>query len=185
MENPHIHDLSRLKRLVHFPYCLKSVGWMPHHMFIHKNNVIQNCFICICSNMESRGELQVNEQIRVTEPETRPRIGMILPGSVLNSIHATYHDELFFTYSPECTELLLDFFGEEFRQTLHFSFYSFPEECIADIRRELLCLDHPGAADRLDQLAIRLFTELMVRKTEEVDMLSGTRMKIHAAAQEL
>lgn len=187
MEEPRIYKLKSLPRLFDFPYQLKTIGWMPHHLYIHHNNKIADFFIGISANWEGPTESEVNgERIRISRRQGKFSFSVTRPGTKLNSIQASYHDELYFTYSPEIGEKLMDFMGGHFPENDSFDFFALPEDIIAEIRHELLNVETPGAADRLDQLAVRLFTEIIishngVKQTGTADKA----MKIHAIAEEL
>ncbi len=185
MENPRIYNLSERRRLFRYPYRLTSIGWMPHHIYEHRNTVIQGCFICISGNAEGLSETLVNGKVRKTEPSRIPHFSFLPPGTVMNSLRASYHDELFFHYPPECVQAMKDFLGAEFLADPGFFFPRLPEETIAEIRRELGNLDVPGTADRLDQLAIRLFTEILCgRRISGAGRESGRDdlLKLHSVA---
>ncbi|MPN07653.1 HTH-type transcriptional activator RhaS [bioreactor metagenome] len=66
-----------------------------------------------------------------------------------------------------------------------FQVSGFPEETIAEIRDELLNPELSGVADRLDQLAIRLFTEILLKFREGETPGKTGRLKLHAIAAEL
>lgn len=187
MESPKIYSLEQYPRLFSFPFPLKHIGWMPHHLCFHRNTEIKDFFVCISANWEGITEKEVNgERVKSAQRTGKFSFGIVEPGTHLNSIKAVYHDELFFSYSPEYGEKLLEFLWKDPQKQRGFYFSALPEDIIAEIRHELLHLEQPGAADRLDQLAIRLFSEIIIsHNLTEATGLSGKVMKIHAIAEEL
>lgn len=188
MEIPHVYQLSGKRRLFRYPYRLDSIGWMPHHIYEHRNTVIRGCFICLSGNAEGRSTTMVNGKMQKTEPCRMPHFSFISPGTVMHSLQASYHDELFFHYPEECVPALMDFLGPELLAEPGFFFSRLPEQIIAEIRRELTNLEVPGTADRLDQLAIRLFTEILCgRRESDTGAASGrnSRLKLHSVAAAL
>lgn len=186
MEEPKIYFLKSLPRLFNYPYQLKTIGWMPHHLYIHRNNRISDFFFGISANWEGPTESEVNGKRIRLERQSRFSFSLTRPGTKLNSIRASYHDELYFTYSPETGEKLLELLGDHFSAGDSFDFFALPEEIIAEIRHELLNVESPGAADRLDQLAVRLFSEILIScNSVKQTGTAGKAMKIHAIAEEL
>lgn len=187
MESPKIYSLEQYPRLFSFPFPLKHIGWMPHHLCFHRNTEIKDFFVCISANWEGVSErLENGKRVKIRAHKGPFGFGTVLPGTHLNSIKAVYHDELFFSYSPEHGEKLLEFLWKVPQKKYGFYFSVLPEDLIAEIRHELLHLEQPGAADRLDQLAIRLFSEIIIsHNLTETTGLSGKVMKIHAIAEEL
>jgi len=184
VEIPHCYRLERLERRFRYPYRLSEIGWMPHHLYIHDHTVITGCFVCLSCNHEGCSEALVDGR-RLESAGDLPHFSILPPGTRIHTLRATYHDELYFKYPPECVAALLDFFGPEVMKSPRFSLSGFPEEIIAEIRDELLNPDAPGAADRLDQLAIRLFSEILLRFRAPAETGRADRLKLHAIAAEL
>ncbi len=182
MELPHVYTLPE-KRLFPSPCRLKAVGWMPHHIYIHRDTHLPDCFVCITSNSESDSECRIGGRLERTAAGRGPLMNLLLPGTVLDTIRASYHDELFFIYPPECAETLRKFpFRDE---PLPFSFTPALEAIIAQIHLELPNLEIPGVSDRLDQLAFRLISEIFLQGMQSVREDAASRMKIHSIAAEL
>ena len=184
MEIPHCYRLDNVERSFHYPYRLSEIGWMPHHTYIHNHTVITGCFVCLSCNQETQSEAIVNGRRR-EYPANRPHFSILPPGTEIHTLRASCHDELYFKYPPECVAALRDFFGPEVMKSPSFPLSGFPEEIIAEIRDELLNPDAPGAADRLDQLAIRLFSEVLLRFRYPATPEHAGRLKLHAIAAEL
>ena len=163
MKKPKIYDLRNRERMLDFPFPLIRVGWMPHHIYYHNDTLIADCFICLSSNVESSSESIVNGVKQISPERVTPHFGVIRPGTRFHTITAAYHDELFFSYPAECYEKLVKLL----QGNTSFGFSAYPEEPMADLKRELENLDEPGAADRADVAAIRLFTEIITKYREE------------------
>lgn len=181
MDNRRIYDLKNRKRLLNFPFRLNSIGWMPHHICFHRHAVIRDFFVCISSDRPDPVERIVNGVLRSSPPHTTPSIGFVLPGTRIHTIRASTHDELFFSYPASVLPRFREMFGE-----LHnFTFSWLPHERILELRRELKLLDEPGTADRLDQLALRLISEIILHRNESLRDENALALRIHSIAASL
>lgn len=91
----HTYNLEKLKRLLNFPFRLKEIGWMPEHVYIHRQTLINRIFVCLTFNFKAGGISEVNG--RLVHSSGKDRLGIIWPGTVLQTIQAREHDEIFFT----------------------------------------------------------------------------------------
>lgn len=189
MLETNLYTLWGKKRLFQFPYRIATLGWMPHHYHEHHNALLENCYVCISANWEDSVMESVVNGTRCTirVPDTKKFLFAILkPGTTIQSIRTTYHDELFFSYPPECYELFLQLFRDTLHDELHFYFDAMPSAIVAKIREELNDLEAPGAADRLDQLAIQLFTAIITDHVlAQEKTFSRNSIKINSIAGEL
>lgn len=181
MEKPRIYNLGTLQRRFHYPFRLEKIGWMPHHIYWHRGTVLSSMFICFSSNQSGTGRAVYNGVLRDCIPQG-PTLGILLPGTRIETIEPVYHDELFFEYLPEFVPQLIRFLGTEACPPHLSCPHGFPEDIIADIRKGLNRLEDFGAADRIDQLAIRLFSETLLRSGTGEQTLSPIRMKLHTIA---
>lgn len=166
MQDPKIYNLNNIKRLFRYPYPLFSVGWMPHHLHIHKNACIQNGFICISGNWEDRFTSRyVNGKLSQSFLPAAGffSFGILPPGTRLHTVHGTYHDELFFEYTPDAFDRLMNLLFPVNVSPESFRFRFIPNEIVIRLRKTLLALNEPGAADKVDQLATALFTEIITK----------------------
>ena len=145
--------LAELPRIVNFPYRLHALGWRPDHLFIHRNTRLMHLFICVTFRKTGESCIIVNGRKR--RGSSAPSLSVIRAGTRMETIHASRHDELYFTYDEPAASavLALGINSGEFRMT------PAVEEVLSAIRRNLDVLPLRGVADRLDQLAIRLITE--------------------------
>lgn len=184
MEEKKLYYLYDEERLLDYPYRLIAIGWMPHHIHFHKNANLKCSFVCISSNMESAG-CHIRNGVEInSEPNRLPHFGMLKPGTRIHTIKASYHDEIFFMYPAETYEDLLKLFQCSEDES-SFSFSAIPEDIVIEIRKELLNLNSPGTADRLDQLAIRLFSEIILRRRINDGKTDTPSIKLHTIAAEL
>lgn len=185
MERKQIYDLKGKQRYFNFPFQLEEIGWMPHHIHEHVNTVIHGCYVCLSSNSESISEVIVNGNPTESQPSEFSHFSVLLPGTKLHTIRASYHDELFFHYPAGCVEPLLKFFGAQNDCGTNFYFSFFPISQLQQIRKELINIDTPGSVDRLDQLAIQLFTEIILFHCTVQKQGMHNQMKLHSIAEEL
>lgn len=173
----HTYNLEKLKRLLNFPFRLKEIGWMPEHVYIHRQTLINRIFVCLTFNFKAGGISEVNG--RLVHSSGKDRLGIIWPGTVLQTIQAREHDEIFFTYDASCAEAFRNL-GLNSMDGIRIT--KSVENIIEEIRLELKHLYRPGTADRLDQLAIRLFTELLIEFRAGAEERHRINLKIHDIA---
>ena len=150
-----VYPLSKLKRLVAFPYPLYEVGLMFNHFVWHKNNRLNRYFICFAFN---------KEKYNSSEVDRRPSFSIIPPGTVLNSKSVVRHDELFFTYSTEVSQKLKDVFDPLPQERKSFKFMpdqNFKRD-LQKIRTLLAARMTLGTADKLDALAMEMTFSMIV-----------------------
>ena len=181
MDTPQIYSLKKRKRLLNFPFRLSEIGWMPRHIYSHRNAVISNFFICISSDVLSSSERIVDGVVRSSPARATPSLGFVFPGTRIHTLRAAVHDELFFVYPPEMVPRFREMFGE----LKGFLFSWMPHELILELRRELKNLEQPGTADRLDQLAIRIISEIMLHRNETLRDENTLALRIHTIAASL
>lgn len=177
MMNKQLYGLSHLKRMLDFPYRLEAIGWLPGHLYIHRENRIRKLFISLSCNYQEKGIQEINGE-RVLS-SGKDRLSVLWPGTLLQTIRPSLHDEIFFEYDAACA----DAFRRLGVQSLDgIRFTTGIETLINEIRCELEHLYRPGTADRLDQLAIRLFTELTIEQESVSEERHATNLKIHDIA---
>lgn len=189
MQKPKVYSLSGLKRFFQYPYPIRSIGWMPHHLHMHNNACLSFGYICISGNWENRfSSRYVNGKLfrSVLLSSDFFSFGILSPGTRLHTVLGTYHDELFFEYDPEVFERLIKMLSGSDRKIDNFRFRTLPLDTVIGIRKVLQDLDKPGMADKADQLAVTLFTEIITNH------LSGTSasynrnsLKLYAIATEI
>ena len=181
MDSRRIYDLKNRKRLLNFPFRLNSIGWMPHHIYFHRHAVICDFFVCLSSDRIGPADRIVNGVLHSSPPIAAPSLGFVMPGTRIHTIRAPMHDELFFQYPASVLPRFREMFGE-----LHnFTFSWLPHERILELRRELKLLDEPGTADRLDQLALRLISEIILHRDDSLRDENTLALRIHSIAASL
>lgn len=171
-----IYPLSKLKRLLAFPYPVDEVGLMIDHFVLHKNHRIDRYFICFGFN---------KEQYNSPEVDRRPTFSIIAPGTILNTQTVVRHDELFFSYSAEISQRLSALFDPlpPERRSFKFSLNEKFERDLRDVRSLLNARMTLGAADKLDALAMEM-TLSMIADAEPADA-SQESLKAEIKLQEL
>ncbi len=144
-----ISPLSRLQRLSGFPYPLDEIGLMVNHFTPHRNHLINRCFVCFSFN---------KEKYNTPEADLMPSFSVIMPGSILNTVTAVRHDELFFSYSAEVSEKLKTVFDPvpPERKRFHFLQDEKFERSCHEIRMLLTKRTELGVIDKLDVLALNM-----------------------------
>jgi AraC-like DNA-binding protein len=118
-------------------------------------------------------------------PNSLPHLSFILPGTLLNTICPSYHDELFFHYPADCLPVFCDLFGQEIVQGKGISFSVIPGTTIAAIKRELEHYDELGVPDLLDQLAVQVVTRIFIQHRQEQQSDKSLHLKLHSIVSEL
>lgn len=140
-------------RLLALPCQLEEIGYLPSQINWNRNRTLHALYFCIILNREGKGKGLVNGIV--------PKIKYALPclhihkaGTVLHTVRASKHDEIFFSYTGKNAEFMQNIGIEEghFEITAEFS------EIVLRIKKELLLPDNPMKADNLDLLALELLT---------------------------
>ena len=181
MDDRRIYDLKNRKRLLNFPFRLNAIGWMPHHICFHRHAVIRDFFVCLSSDRIDSVDRIVNGVLLSSPPDMAPSLGFVLPGTRIHTIRASTHDELFFEYPAEALPRFREMFGE----LKNFTFSWLPHELILALREELKRIDEPGTADRLDQLALRLISEIILHRDDSLRDENTLALRIHSIAAAL
>lgn len=185
METGKGYFLENLPRLFDYPYHLGGLGWMPQHYHVHDNAVVDGCFICLACNYEETSKLLINGMPVVNEPGQPPQFSVLSNGDRIHTINESPHDEIFFRYSAERNDVIQNFLKPAMQGRTHFFFQGFPQEILTEIRQELSDIEQPGAADRLDQLAIKLVTEIVSSHQCAQQADNSHSMKLHSIAAKL
>lgn len=101
------------------------------------------------------------------------------------SFHEAPHDEIYFRYSSGHSDIMQNFLEPAMKDKTHFFFHGFPQDILTEIRQELSDIALPGAADRLDQLAIKLITEIITSHQMSQNEENSHSMKLHSIAAKL
>ena len=185
MNKQHKYDLEKIPRLFNFPCKVLEFGWLPNHSHWHENAVVEGGFVCLSCNYMEESVMLVDGEPCSKKVGGPPCLSLLMPGSVLNSIKATRHDEIFFRYSAEDARFLANFFGAADQKRYRVFFRNFPTDILSELRAAAAQLDQAGSADRIDILAIRLFSEAVLRKIEDGEKVNHNDVKLNAVAEEL
>ena len=158
MENQ-TFDLRNVRRYLDFPLKIETIGYRPKNNWVHRRNWITQYYLCFVLKSEKpvtimrvNGSLQKNDL-------SLPRMGLVRPGTLLDSVEPSCKDELFFTYSAESGEQIDNF---HLQKNCVFELTPAFNDTLQRIRNSFSELQSPGVADRLDCLAIELAQEAMI-----------------------
>lgn len=160
-----VYQLAAIPRLTRGVPAIRSVGWMPDHIYYHTGGRIDEMFLCFCLREEEPGECRsiVNGLLQEDVPPA-PRVSAVWPGCVITTLKAVRHDELFFSYPPETASFWRAFFPEgklRFRRGGRF------EQLLEEFFERMSHLHEPGQADALDCLVLQLLLEVRIEERRE------------------
>ena len=183
MADSRIYYLTECKRLLNFPIRLREVGWLPGHSYIHRNVVIENVYICMsCNKLDSSLSIVNGELVLAYKNPGKIFFHLIEPGTRLNTIKEAIHDELFFRFDDESASAVRKLVGGY----PAFSFEEWPVELMVELQQLLSQLNKPGTADRIDQVAVRIISEIIIRHIEKSEQNKNSRqLRIYSAANGL
>lgn len=183
MADSRIYYLTECKRLLNFPIRLREVGWLPGHSYIHRNVVIENVYICMsCNKLDSSLSIVNGELVLADKNPGKIFFHLIEPGTRLNTIKEAIHDELFFRFDDESAAAVMKLVGSCRR----FSFEEWPFELMVELLQLLKQLDKVGTADKVDQMAVRIISEIIIRHIEKSEQNKNSRqLRIYSAANGL
>ena len=143
------------KRLLNLPCQLAEIGYLPDQVHWNRNRILRGLFFCITLNSSGQGKSLINGK----PPEAKippPSMMVYPPGTVLHTIQAVKHDEIYFCYTGKSAQAMLEM---GFR-SCHFEMTPEISDIILNIRKELLLPDSAVKGDHLDLLALRLLVEI-------------------------
>lgn len=160
-----IFYLKDLPRMMNCSPRIREIGWMPDHVYMHRNRTIEAPHLCFNLRTEpGTAKVLINGVLREGALKA-PHVGLIRHGAVYHTIQPVRHDELYFIYEPEDYDDLLSLMPENYGFELTHGVQS----VLAEILSNLEHLNHPGTADRLDLLAIRLLLETHIASSGKSD----------------
>jgi len=157
MENQ-TYDLRKIRRYLDFPLKIETIGFRPKNNWVHRHNRITQYFLCFVMKREKPVSItRVNGSLQESSAQLA-HMGLVRPGTVMDSVEPSCQDELFFTYSPSVGEQIDHFHLRPCNFELTPAF----NDTLQRIRNSFSRLQYPGVADRLDCLAIELAQEAMI-----------------------
>ena len=159
-----LYELAPIPRLTRGIPAVRSIGWMPDHIYFHTGGRIENMFLCFILREESGTPRAIVNGILQEEHLSAPRVSTVLPGSVITTLQALRHDELFFSYPPESETFWREFFPEgklRFRRSESF------DRLLKELFERMDNLHESGQADAIDCLVLRLLLEIRIQERQE------------------
>ncbi len=157
MENQ-TFDLRNIHRYLDFPLKIKTIGYRPKNNWVHHQNIITQYYLCFVFKCEKPVSItRVNGSLQKSD-RSLPQMGLVQPGTLLDSVESNCKDELFFTYSPQSKEQIEIFHLHDCK----FELTQAINDTLERIKNSFSQLQYPGVADRLDFLAIELAQEAMI-----------------------
>ena len=154
--------LKDLPRVMNRTPRIWEIGWMPDHLYLHRNRWIEAPHLCFTLRAEL-GAVKTLVNGRLRERRIRaPYVGLVRHGQVYHTVQAVRHDELYFVYEPAMYGELLSMMPS----APHFELTCGVQNVISEILSNLEHLNVPGTADRLDLLAVRLLLETRIAQFE-------------------
>ena len=175
-----IYRLEKTPRLLASPLPLSEVGWLVHHCYIPKREIpIGGAYICLCFNYQPR----TGAAKRGEAPSAQ--FLMLPPSHVLVPDLNFFHDELFLKYSSDLYPVLRSMLRcDEFRFR-NISLSPEIKKIVSEIREQLASLPRPGVADKLDALALKFITEMMVSHATDDRQYPQLKLKLYEIAAKL
>lgn len=175
--------LSDRKRYFKFPFKLKEVGWLPGHYYSHKNAVLKDIYVCMTCNATEESCTEKNGILTFSKYESdKIHFSLIEPGTRFHTIKPATHDELYFRFDLSCADAVRNFVG----QYTSFYFLKWPHETMTELQRLLHQLDKEGVADKVDQLAVRLISEVILQYIEISENENNSlQMRIFSVANDI
>ena len=154
-------NLERLPRSLALPYRVAEVGWLPDQLNFHRGRVLEALYICVTLSCRHPGIALIDG---ARAEGLRPPLLEILPrGTRLDTIRGDRHDEIFFKYLEPAAAAILKLGLRSCR----FALTPELEAVIGEIKSVIDTVALPGMIERLDWLAVRFFTEIMLNARPE------------------
>ncbi len=160
-----LYRLATIPRLPGSLPVIQAVGWMPDHFYVHREHQINALFICFVLREEAGSRSTIINGSECTYNGGSPRVSIVLPGSVMTTIHTLKKDELFFIYNEDSAPFWRNYFVE-----LRESFVMTPRfrKLLDEVFENLNDLHAPGRADQLDLLVLRMLLEIKMQKLQQL-----------------
>lgn len=150
---------EKTKRILNFGCSLSAFGYLPDQIIWNTNRTLHALFFCIVLCREGQGKGLINGQVAKTK-FAPPSLHIYPPGTVLHTIQASLHDEIFFTYTGENARKMMEMGFEN----CHFEITPEISDVISRIRKELLLPDSPLKADKMDLLALEILAAIQTSR---------------------
>lgn len=147
--------LGNSSRLLSLPCQLEKIGYLPDQVIWNRHRTLHALYFCIILNGEGKGKGLINGSLS-KEKYALPCLHIHQAGTVLHTVRASKHDEIFFSYTGKNAEFMQNIGMEEG----HFEITSEFSEIVLRIKKELILPENPTKADNLDLLALELLAAI-------------------------
>ena len=152
---------GKMSRYLSLPCQVSEFGYLPDQLIWNVNRTLHALYFCIILNSEGGSRGLVNGQIAKAKFPL-PCLHIHPPGTVLHTLKAVKHDEIFFCYTGENAQYMMNMGFEN----THFEITPEINDIISRIHKELLLPDTPAKADTLDLLALQFL--VAIRSSKEM-----------------
>lgn len=158
-----LYRLATIPRLAAALPAIQTIGWMPDHLYVHRNHEINALFLCFVLREEQGSRTEIIDGRECTCNGGSPHVSLVLPGTVMTTIRTVKRDELFFVYPGEHGTFWRNYFTE-----LQTAFVLTPRfrKLLDEVFENLNNLQEPGRADQLDLLVLRMLLEIKMQKQQ-------------------
>ena len=154
------YELQGLPRFSIGIPAIRTIGWMPDHIHYHEGRALNAMFLCFTLKKDPGENIAIINGTERRSSIPAPWVGFVAPGTVIRTIRAIRHDELFFVYAPETYAFWKAYFPPGhtgFKRTAPFDrLLDRMFECLNELHT-------PGAADVLDALVLQMLAEIRIQ----------------------
>ncbi len=165
-----VFDFNSIPRMQNTPYRITWGGYRYNHIARLKEQKVE------CHHLTFSFESEEGKSERIKDGElvrsyrkNRPIVSFLRAGTVLTTVKTFRHDELFFLYPPESGEALE-------KLNIPEGYFELTPSIVKILQEIFSCfssLYHPGTADRIDMLVLRLLLEISMGQQETVPDMPG------------
>ena len=142
-------------RILNLPYQLSEIGYLPDQLHWNNHRTLHGLFFCVTLNSEGGGKSLINGKASKSKLKV-PMLNVYPPGTVLHTLRAARHDEIYWCYTGKNAEKMQEM---NFR-SCHFEISPEINDIILRLKKELLLPDSPVKGDNLDLIALELIAAI-------------------------
>lgn len=144
---------------------------------------MQDIYVCMTCNATEESCTEKNVILTFSKYESdKIHFSLVEPGTRFNTIKPVIHDELYFRFDLSCADAVRNFVGKY----TNFHFLNWPHETMTELQKLLHQLDKEGVADKVDQLAVRFISEVILQYIEITENANNSlQMRIFSVANDI